>query len=445
MLCIDCGGVLTRYGDVKHDGEEIYKATMPGAWAFLLLWQACYGEDAVRIISKVKWFPHKEKHWVVRHAMSLGLSSDQVFLTDQNSNKGYYARRSNGTVVVDDRLDCLQSMMNGCSKSLQTAVLFGGADPRNEKKVHCISDFRDLAVLLEVYPNGTVWDWLMEEGPPKKPHDEAVRDDLLQRLKALDDARAWLPTSTANKRKVEAASALSSSSKWVPKGSAAPAGDNDDDDERPPPPDNVVFLYRKSAAKKPVKKESPPPSTRPPKQSTIKEEPDYGGDQADDDDDNDQESSSEEDQEEDTESEAKKLRRSSSKKSGSRRRSTSTDAKIRDLQNQVKQLQWQQQAGWYYPYYQGAAAASAAQGSQPAAPAASAGPPLWGGRRPDSSWTQAKLKRAELHRATGGQTAQRMTPAIACCRCGKNQPGAYCPARCCRRCCTQSSCPQHHG
>ena len=249
MLCIDCGGVLTRYGDVKHDGEEIYKATMPGAWAFLLLWQACYGEDAVRIISKVKWFPHKEKHWVVRHAMSLGLSSDQVFLTDQNSNKGYYARRSNGTVVVDDRLDCLQSMMNGCSKSLQTAVLFGGADPRNEKKVHCISDFRDLAVLLEVYPNGTVWDWLMEEGPPKKPHDEAVRDDLLQRLKALDDARAWLPTSTANKRKVEAASALSSSSKWVPKGSAAPAGDNDDDDERPPPPDNVVFLYRKSAAK----------------------------------------------------------------------------------------------------------------------------------------------------------------------------------------------------
>ena len=248
MLCIDCGGVLTRYGDVKYDGEEIYKATMPGAWAFLLLWQACYGEDAVRIISKVKWFPHKEKHWVVRHAMSLGLSSDQVFLTDQNSNKGYYARRSNGTVVVDDRLDCLQSMMNGSSKSLQTAVLFGGADPRNEKKVHCISDFRDLAVLLEVYPNGTVWDWLMDEGPPNKPHDEAVRDDLLQRLKAMDDARAWLPTSTANKRKVEAASALSSSN-WVPKGSAAPAGDNDDDDERPPPPDNVVFLYRKSAAK----------------------------------------------------------------------------------------------------------------------------------------------------------------------------------------------------
>ena len=155
MLCIDCGGVLTRYGDVKYDGEEIYKATMPGAWAFLLLWQACYGEDAVRIISKVKWFPHKEKHWVVRHAMSLGLPSDQVFLTDQNSNKGYYARRSNGTVVVDDRLDCLQSMMNGSSKSLQTAVLFGGADPRNEKKVHCISDFRDLAVLLRMVRFGT--------------------------------------------------------------------------------------------------------------------------------------------------------------------------------------------------------------------------------------------------------------------------------------------------
>ena len=85
----------------------------------------------MRIISKVNWIPKKEQHWVTRHAMSLGLSSDQVFLTDHGSNKGYYARRSNATVVVDDRLDCLQSMMAGSFKSLQTAVLFGGADRQN--------------------------------------------------------------------------------------------------------------------------------------------------------------------------------------------------------------------------------------------------------------------------------------------------------------------------
>ena len=61
MLCIDCGGVLTKYGSFKYEGEDIYKATMEGAWAFLLLWQAAYGEDAVKIISKVNWFTQKEK------------------------------------------------------------------------------------------------------------------------------------------------------------------------------------------------------------------------------------------------------------------------------------------------------------------------------------------------------------------------------------------------
>ena len=61
MLCIDCGGVLTKYGTFKYEGEDIYKATIEGAWAFLLLWQAAYGEDAVNIISKVNWFTRKEK------------------------------------------------------------------------------------------------------------------------------------------------------------------------------------------------------------------------------------------------------------------------------------------------------------------------------------------------------------------------------------------------
>ena len=66
MLCIDCGGVLTKYGSFKYEGEDIYKATMEGAWAFLLLWQAAYGEDAVKIILKVNWFYSK------REAIPLG-------------------------------------------------------------------------------------------------------------------------------------------------------------------------------------------------------------------------------------------------------------------------------------------------------------------------------------------------------------------------------------
>ena len=34
--------LITKYGSFKYEGEDIYKATMEGAWAFLLLWQAAW-------------------------------------------------------------------------------------------------------------------------------------------------------------------------------------------------------------------------------------------------------------------------------------------------------------------------------------------------------------------------------------------------------------------
>ena len=55
--------LITKYGSFKYEGEDIYKATMEGAWAFLLLWQAAWrrcGENHFKV-SKVNWFTRKEK------------------------------------------------------------------------------------------------------------------------------------------------------------------------------------------------------------------------------------------------------------------------------------------------------------------------------------------------------------------------------------------------
>ena len=100
----------------------------------------------------------------------------------------------------------------------------------------------------------------------------------------------------------------------------------------------------------------------------------------------------------------------------------------------------------------GAAAAKQApvppQAPVPAAPDAPAAQPAepqqpWGHRNPSSGWSAAKRRRAELHRA-GGNRPARLIETPMCEACGKNQPGAYCPGRLCRRCCLDRACPQHH-
>jgi hypothetical protein len=68
------------------------------------------------------------------------------------------------------------------------------------------------------------------------------------------------------------------------------------------------------------------------------------------------------------------------------------------------------------------------------------------GRTPDSQWTRRKQERADNHKAAasaGPPKKTKITEVPMCKRCGKNQPGAYCPHKLCRRCCTEP-CPQHH-
>ena len=74
MLSLDSGGVLTQQGgrkDEKHDGNTIWKATVPGAYGLVLLHQHYHGRDSVDI-------PSNGRHWVERHAMSLGLDHYKV-------------------------------------------------------------------------------------------------------------------------------------------------------------------------------------------------------------------------------------------------------------------------------------------------------------------------------------------------------------------------------
>jgi hypothetical protein len=60
MLSLDSGGVLTQQGgrkDEKHDGNTIWKATVPGAYGLVLLHQHYHGRDSVGMVSRVNCIP----------------------------------------------------------------------------------------------------------------------------------------------------------------------------------------------------------------------------------------------------------------------------------------------------------------------------------------------------------------------------------------------------
>ena len=54
MLVLDSGGVLTNNkSSVRHDGGQIYKATLPGAYALVHLWQKL--RDSPVVWAKRPW------------------------------------------------------------------------------------------------------------------------------------------------------------------------------------------------------------------------------------------------------------------------------------------------------------------------------------------------------------------------------------------------------
>ena len=75
QLVLDSGGVLSNNRcSIKHDGDQIYRASLPGAFALIHFWQRLHGP--IVVVSKVT--APRADHWVVRHCKSLGLEGDQV-------------------------------------------------------------------------------------------------------------------------------------------------------------------------------------------------------------------------------------------------------------------------------------------------------------------------------------------------------------------------------
>ena len=101
-LCLDSGGVLTvqRSGGEKHDGDTIWKATMPGAYALVQLFQYHHGPDSVCVVSRVNRIPAdsaRHRHWVERHAVSVGVLWRRVYLCIELEEKRKHVREAKTT------------------------------------------------------------------------------------------------------------------------------------------------------------------------------------------------------------------------------------------------------------------------------------------------------------------------------------------------------------
>ena len=196
MLCLDSGGVLTVQGGSKaekHDGKDIYKATVPGAYALVMLWQHHYGMDSVSVVSRVNYISPNGAHWVERHGHSMGILPDQVFLVERIPEKADTTRRIRGTVVIDDRGDALQAQARGAwqAGSLQLAILFGDGEMKDfhydkqwqNRVLHCRSHFDVMSKILgKDSVSMATWEWLCQQGPPVKVHSESTRMELQKRM-----------------------------------------------------------------------------------------------------------------------------------------------------------------------------------------------------------------------------------------------------------------------
>eukprot|EP00435_Cladocopium_sp_Y103_P005202 s4588_g1.t1 len=128
-LCLDSSGAWTVLGG-KHDGRTIYndKASPPGAYALVQhhygdsvavascvgayalvqLWQHHYGEDSVAVASSVNYIPTGGRvRWVARHAESVGILPERVYLVTNIEDKRRMTSRIKATVVIDDCPDAL--------------------------------------------------------------------------------------------------------------------------------------------------------------------------------------------------------------------------------------------------------------------------------------------------------------------------------------------------
>lgn len=102
---MDCGGVLSAQDDHKKDGNIIWQAAMPGAYAFVHCYKHKYGPHSIHVCSRVNRIT--QNHWVHRFCHSMGFDRVDVTLVTQPAEKGQVAQMYGAQACVDDRPDCL--------------------------------------------------------------------------------------------------------------------------------------------------------------------------------------------------------------------------------------------------------------------------------------------------------------------------------------------------
>ena len=481
-LCLDSGGVLTvqRSGGEKHDGDTIWKATMPGAYALVQLFQYHHGPDSVCVVSRVNRIPAdsaRHRHWVERHAVSVGVLWRHIYLCTELEEKRKHVREAKGTVMVDDRLDALYAMSQGGNDAgtAQKAIHFGGAEqPRNwpfdDHKAEAVQSHYEIAKMLGLVEDKELFNWLCEQGPPNCPHSVTIQEEIYKRLRGQDRRGGHAPDGDSGKdNKNDEDDGEGPWMRQRSRRSRRREKDNENAAEAATPPSSYKWqpaghgLYKQGDDKLTVEAqlETAAPKSQA-KPDVVKRELVEDGERQGD----------------------ASRRRMAAEKQGSlqgkaaaehdddddEESSSNVHARLQRLEERFDEVKdenrrwrdyygaWQTQnasaGGWYYPWQWARPAAPepvwnqrhpGSAWAQPAAPEPTPAP-VWNHRHPGSAWAQNKLRRAAEYQARGGRRdAPRQHSLPMCALCQTSQPGAFCPRRRCRRCCTDRACPQHHG
>ena len=494
-LVLDCGGVLSvpsSSGKEKYDGNDIYKAAIPGAYAFCQKFMHTYGADSLQVISRVN-FPESKNHWVVRFCSSLGIDERQVHLVSERRDKGPKARSLGCSVAVDDQCACLYSICVHCYDildSVKPLILFNESGYRRsgakwddyvQERVTRTTSWLTVATMCGVNTDG--WEELGKLGPPHCWHQQAtVKRWFLMMAPAAPKSKASAASAGPAEKKPAASAepaekkpaASAEPAEKKPAASAEPAERKEHDepaasaeqerDTSAAPAENDTSSAVSAEEKK--EKEKHKKIQQEKKTSSHDENYSYSyysEEEVEDDDHKEEEEESSSSlsvhvvdadnpppvpQQAKTKTPAasagkkdkKATKDKSHKKDKKDKKEKKTPAdpagKVCLKPNPVSEMEeLLDRASGYARRAESAArdaeaAASSCQGPQ-GAPGVS-----WQGRHPQSEWMTRKRARAEAYRATGGQSRlTKVTATPYCKRCSRNQPGAYCPGGLCRQCC----------
>ena len=408
--------------------------------------------------------PDNMRHWVVRHSESLGLNANDVWLCKDRGEKGPIAKRLLVTHAIDDNSACVYVMARDAWTTLEVPLLFssgpyekqGCYDSWLKERLLVTDNFREVALheKFGLEASEKVWNFLCENGPPHRPHEPETLEAAWKMLR--EEYQSPTSPSESENDRAAAPAAGHAPKVWRPKLDQAaetpqqqeskPSEKATGSEKKPSDKPQDTAVSREGAADLKAKVELQDDQERPKVTLTARKKG--------------------------PEAEA-----TAAGEGGSRSRKVTQEQPSGSQPPAELQMQKKKQEGTLdedetyessYEYYssdddeeQAAAAPEQPPPTIPEpkredTPEAKApkttlepqgkAPPVWQGRTPDSQWTRRKQERADNHKAAasaGPPKKTKITEVPMCKRCGKNQPGAYCPHKLCRRCCTEP-CPQHH-